>query len=366
MAEPRRSTLRHAAGVTELTVGRGVAVVAETLADWVAGRCVFVVTSAPVWRLHGAACCDPLAAAAANWTVLEVPDGEAAKTPEVAVDLWRRMLAAGGRRDSRLLAFGGGSVGDVGGFVAGTFLRGIGLCQVPTTVLAQVDAAIGGKSALDLPGAKNCIGVFRQPERVVTAIDLLATLAQRERRAGLVEVVKMAALLDLELLDRLERDLDGLLGAVGEPWLDLVARAQSAKVGVVERDPQEAGERRVLNFGHTLGHALEAHAGFGPLLHGEAVAYGMLFALQLAAGRGLDPAFRHRLEAILGRLEPPPLPPASVGELLALAGRDKKAGREGIVWVLPTAAGAWEAVRLEPGRLAAELEAFVALHCPAC
>jgi 3-dehydroquinate synthase len=366
MESLRRSTLRHAGGVTELAVGLGPGVVAEVLGDWVAARSVFAVTSEPVWRLHGERCCAPLAAAAASWTVLEVPDGEAAKTPAVAERLWRRLLAAGGRRDSRVVAFGGGSVGDVAGFAAATFLRGVGVCQVPTTVLAQVDAAIGGKSAINLPGAKNSVGVFRQPDRVVAAVELLATLDERERRAGLVEVVKMAALLDPGLLDRVERDLDLLLVAVGEPWVDLVARAQAAKVGVVERDPLESGERRVLNFGHTLGHALEAHAGFGALLHGEAVAYGMLFALQLAGGRGLDTGFRRRLETVIERLEPAALPPASVDELLTLAGRDKKAGREGIVWVLPTAPGAWEAVTLESGVLRAELEAFMARHCKAC
>lgn len=347
-------------------MGRGTEAVAAALLDWVAERPVFVVTSEPVWELHGAACCGPLAAAAARWTVLEVPDGEAAKTPAVAEDLWRRMLAAGGRRDARLIAFGGGAVGDVGGFVGGTFLRGIGVAQVPTTVLAQVDAALGGKSAINLPGAKNSVGVFRQPDRVVAAIDVLSTLDPRQRRAGLVEVVKMAALLDLALLGRVERDLDALLATVGEPWVDLVAGAQAAKIGVVERDPLEADERRVLNFGHTLGHALEAHAGFGTLQHGEAVGWGIRFALQLAASRGLDAGFGRRLEEILERLELPPLPAASASALLDLASRDKKAGPEGIVWVLPTAPAAWEAVTLERGTLARELEDFVARHCPAC
>jgi 3-dehydroquinate synthase len=366
MDTPRRSTLRHAGGVTELTVGLGRETVGRALADWATGRDVFVVTSTPVWRLHGEACCSTLASSAAAWTVLEVPDGEAAKTPAVAEQLWRRMLAAGGRRDSRLIAFGGGAVGDLGGFVAATFLRGIALCQVPTTLLAQVDAAIGGKSAVNLPAAKNSVGVFRQPERVVAAVEVLATLDPRERRAGLVEVVKMAALLDLELLEHLEGHLEDLLTTVGEPWVDLVARAQAAKVGVVERDPLEAGERRVLNFGHTLGHALEAREGFRGLLHGEAVAYGMLFALQLAASRGLEAGFRRRIELLLERLQLPPLDPAPVDELLTLAGRDKKAGPEGIVWVLPTGPGAWEATTVEGERLSDELAAFMARHSRAC
>ncbi|MGH9464413.1 MAG: 3-dehydroquinate synthase, partial [Thermoanaerobaculia bacterium] len=191
-----RFGLRHGGGATELVVATGKAQwIADELARWTAGRTVFVVTAMPVWRLHGEALA-PLAAAAARWQVLEVEDGESAKSLAVAERLWRTLARAGGRRDSRLIAFGGGSVGDLAGFVAGCFLRGIAFCQVPTTAIAQVDAAVGGKTAVNLPEAKNGVGLFHHPERVLSDPAFLATLPRRDRRAGLVEVVKMGTLLE--------------------------------------------------------------------------------------------------------------------------------------------------------------------------
>ncbi|MCZ6506938.1 MAG: 3-dehydroquinate synthase [Acidobacteria bacterium] len=355
-----RCELCHGDGVTELSVGSGQGLISAELRPWVADRVVFVVTAAPIRRLHGD-CLSDLGAAARQWTVLEVPDGEAAKTPEVARDLWHRILEAGGRRDSRVLTFGGGAVCDIGGFVAGTFMRGIELSHVPTTLLAQVDAAVGGKAAINLAAAKNSVGVFHQPQKVVSSTDLLSTLPPRQLRSGLVELIKMAMLLDGELLAAIERDLERLLVADASTWVPMVACAQRAKAGVVERDAREAGERRVLNFGHTLGHAIETAQGYDGLLHGEAVAHGMLFALQLAERRGLDPALGRRLAALLARLEVPPLPQdLRAEELMEHAGRDKKANRDGVVWVLPTGLEAWEAVPLSPAEVAAELASFLA------
>jgi len=341
--------------------------VEDELADWVAGREVLVVTSAPVWNLHGSAALGGLAEAAAAWHLLEVPDGEAAKTPAVAEELWREMLARGARRDSLLLTFGGGSVCDLGAFVAATFMRGIAFSHVPTTLLAQVDAAIGGKSAVNLPGAKNIVGAFQHPERVVAATGLLETLPPRQIRAGLVEAIKIAALRKVSLFERFEAELAALLADSRAPaWPGVVAEAQGAKVEVVMRDPLEAGERRVLNFGHTLGHALEAVLGYDALAHGEAVAYGIYFALQLAASRGLDPRAIERVEGLLGQLELPALPRPSSEAVLQAIGRDKKAGPRGAVWVLPTNLGAWEAVVLPSDLVAAELRSFLARHCEAC
>ncbi len=360
---PRRLELDHGAGVTRLTVGGDLELPGSELAEWVAGRRVFVVTSKPVWALHGAACFDRLARRADALEVLEVPDGEAAKTIEVAVDLWERLVAAGGRRDSRVVSFGGGSVGDVAGFVAGTFMRGVPLAHVPTTLLAQVDAAVGGKAAINLPGAaggaKNVVGVFHHPRHVVAVTEVLATLPARQLKAGLVEVIKAAALLDPVLFAQLEESLDELLGPGPSPWVPLVAAAQSAKIGVVERDPREGGERRVLNFGHTLGHAIEACLGYGGLLHGEAVAHGMSFAMTLARPRGLDAVSRRRISDLLARLDLPPLPHCSVSELMRYVERDKKARGDGAVWVLPKALGAWEAVQLPRDEVEAALRAFV-------
>jgi 3-dehydroquinate synthase len=308
------------------------------LSSWLAGRTAFLVSTLRVLALHGPRL-ESLKEAAARWVVLEVEEGEPAKTVTSAGRLWDAMLAAGGKRDSRLLAFGGGSVGDLGGFAAGCFLRGIDFVQLPTTLLAQVDAAIGGKTGVDLPSGKNTVGLFHHPHLVVSDTSLLSTLPRAELRSGLVEVVKMAALLDPPLLSRVEEELDRLLagdpGALGP----VVAAAAAAKLGVVHRDPTEQGDRRLLNFGHTLGHALESAGGYSGLRHGEAVAYGLLFALRLAARRGLAADLAPRLVRLLARCELPPLPAAAPEELLAHMARDKKATERGLTWVLPAALG---------------------------
>ena len=363
----RRCELAHDRGTTQLAVVETRTDIAGELRDWVAGRDLFVVSSTEVWALHGDATLGALAPEASSWHKLEVPDGEDAKTLAVASELWQEMLASGARRDSLVLTFGGGSVCDLGAFVAATFMRGVEFCHVPTTLLAQVDAAIGGKSAVNLPAAKNVVGVFQHPARVVAATGLLATLPDREIRSGLVETLKVAALLDISLFETLEANLDALLSDRSNvAWPGVVAAAQRAKAGVVTRDPREAGERRVLNFGHTLGHALETTLGYGALTHGEAVAFGIYFALQLAASRGLDRGFRLRLESLLDRLELPAFPRPSIDSVLSALQRDKKAGPKGVVWVLPTSAGSWEAVALPPELVATELASFIAQRRAAC
>jgi len=249
------------------------------------------------------------------------------------------MLAAGGKRDSRLIAFGGGSVGDLGGFAAGCFLRGIDFTQIPTTLLAQVDAAIGGKTGVDLPGGKNTVGLFHHPWMVACDTSLLPTLPREELRSGLVEVIKMAALLDPDLFDRVERQLETLLDGDPAALGPVVAAAAAAKIAVVERDPTEQGDRRLLNFGHTLGHAIEASCRYSGLRHGEAVGYGILFALRLALRRGLAKDAAARIYTLIHRLGLPPLPALDPGDLMAAMARDKKARESGLVWVLPHALG---------------------------
>jgi 3-dehydroquinate synthase len=334
-----------AGGASRLWIGVGaLAHAAPRLEPWLAGRTVFVVAQPPVLEGHGAAL-DALTAAAGRRVDLPVPDGEAAKTVAVAGELWRAMLDAGGKRDSRLVTFGGGSAGDLGGFVAGCFLRGVEYVQVPTTLLAQVDAAIGGKTAVDLPGGKNTVGLFHHPRAVVADTALLASLPRGELRSGLVEVVKMAFFLDDALLRRVEDDLEDLLAGDAAALAPVVTAAAAAKIGVVESDVREGGRRRLLNFGHTLGHAVESALGYRGLRHGEAVAYGILFALRLAEARGpgwLDPAAGDRLRRLLARLELPPLPAdaLAVDDLVERLGRDKKARESGVVWVLPASAAA--------------------------
>jgi len=329
-------------GASTLWIGPGaLATAADRLAPWLAGRPVFVVAQPPVLELHGEALA-ALLAAASRRVDLPIPDGEAAKTLEVAGDLWRRMLDSGGKRDSRLVTFGGGSAGDLGGFVAGAFLRGIEYVQVPTTLLAQVDAAIGGKTAVDLPAGKNTVGMFHHPVAVVSDTSVLATLPVGELRSGLVESIKMAYLLDGDLFTRIEENLDPLLAGDAVALAPVVTASARAKVGVVESDVREGGRRKLLNFGHTLGHAIESALGYSGLRHGECVAYGMLFALRLAEIRGLataDPEAFPRLRHLLARLDLPALPPGlDPDDLVARLAKDKKARESGLVWVLPEVA----------------------------
>lgn len=356
-----RFDLRHPRGVTRHWAGSGaLAAAREELAAELSGRTLFAVSSAPILALHGGAL-DSLASPCRALHVLEVPDGEPAKSVEAAADLWRRMVSLGGKRDSLVVAFGGGSVGDLAGFVAGAFLRGVAFLQVPTTLLAQVDASIGGKTAIDLPEAKNAVGLFHQPLAVIAESGLLSTLPAPEIRSGLVEAIKTGALLDPALLDRIERDLASLLAGDTERLGPVVAAAAHAKASLVERDPEEAGDRELLNLGHTLGHALEAAAGYGRLRHGDAVAHGLLFALRLARERGLDEAYGARLERLVGALGVPALPPLAADDLLLRMSRDKKAREAGLGFVLPLAPGrARRGVRVPPEEVARELEAFLA------
>jgi 3-dehydroquinate synthase len=351
--------LRHAGGVTRLQFGEGIfAEAIEAFAPLFASRALFAISSPRVLEHHGAALA-PLAGAGSAFTLLEVPDGEPAKRLAEAERLWERLASGGGKRDSLVLAFGGGSVGDLAGFVAATFLRGVRFVQVPTTLLAQVDAAIGGKTAIDLQAGKNLVGAFHHPELVICDSRFLATLPRAELRGGLVEAIKMAALLDLELLARIEHDLEALLSGDPAALAPVVRRAAAAKVELVERDPLERGERQLLNYGHTLGHALEAAAGFGALAHGDAVAWGIRFAHRLARRRGADEPFLARIERLLDRLEVPPLGTLDPADLLERMSRDKKARQGGLTWVLPVGPGEGALVRdLPPATVAEELGRF--------
>jgi 3-dehydroquinate synthase len=352
--------LHHPDGTTPVIVGDGaISSVLPELEDWLARRTAFLVTTPRVQALHGDRL-EVLRRAASRWVILEVEDGEGAKTIESAGRLWNEMLAAGGKRDSRVLAFGGGSVGDLAGFAAGCFLRGVEFVQIPTTLLAQVDAAIGGKTGVDLPLGKNTVGLFHHPWMVVGDTSVLPTLPREELRSGLVEVVKMAALLDPDLFGLLEEEVGLLLEGDAAALGPVVAAAAAAKIAVVERDPTEQGERRLLNFGHTLGHAIESACGYAGLRHGEAVGYGILFALRLARSRGLKAEVAGRIHALILRLGLPPLPKLDPAELMAGMARDKKARESGLVWVLPRSLGeGWMEDGIAEGEVRNELRDFL-------
>ncbi|MEE2776824.1 MAG: 3-dehydroquinate synthase [Acidobacteriota bacterium] len=339
MGTRRRVSVAYPGGSYDVVVGVGALVQAAAELDgWCAGRRVFVVSSPRVRELHGARLAGRFADAEERID-LDVPEGEAAKSLEVVGQLWEAMLTAGGKRDSRLVALGGGTVGDAGGFVAACFLRGIEFVGIPTTLLAQVDASVGGKTAIDLPAGKNTVGSFHQPALVIADVGILETLPDAELRAGLVEVVKMASTLDLAAFEALEESFDRVLARDEEALARIIADAVELKRRVVEQDPREGDRRRLLNFGHTLGHALEAVIGYGRIRHGEAVAHGMRYALGLASARALSKQDAGRVFMLLQRLELPELPRLEVGDVIAAMRRDKKARESGMSWVLPTSLG---------------------------
>lgn len=311
------------------------------------GSRTVLVTDADVMRLHGASVTKGLEAAGFTVTVLEVPPGEGAKTLAVAERCWDRLLAAGVDRTSTVLALGGGAVGDLAGFVAASYMRGVNFVQLPTTVLAQVDASIGGKTAIDHPNAKNLIGAFHQPRLVVVDPAVARTLPDREFRSGLAEIVKHGIVLDSDYFDDVERSAAALLGRDLDTLTRIIAGSCRLKAGVIERDPEEKSELRyALNAGHTIGHALEAVTRFETWTHGEAVALGLVAEAHLAERLGLaTPATTRRQEALLAAVGLPIRAPAVEAEAVLKAITHDKKGRDGRVpFVLAPAIGAFRVV----------------------
>jgi len=290
----------------DVTVGAGLlGITGELIPELPGAERAFVVADHDVAERY----LEPLAAGltALETVHLGVPEGEEAKSFAVMSALHRQLAVQQAHRADPVVALGGGAVGDLAGFVAATYMRGVPFVQVPTTLTAQVDAAIGGKSAVNLPEGKNLVGAFYQPRAVVADVTTLATLPERAFRSGLAEVAKYALTLDPSLLLLLEDDLSAVLAREPAVLEDLVSRCVRAKASIVARDELDAGARLILNYGHTLGHALERLDAFAGRTHGEAIAVGMLFAARLAERTGLAPEgllARHaRLLASLG-LEP--------------------------------------------------------------
>lgn len=303
------------------------------------GRRVFVLTSPEIWSLWGG----KLLAAfpkAAQPTVMFLPAGERFKRMAQVERLAGELAAAGADRSSLLVAFGGGIVGDLGGFLAAIYMRGITYVQVPTTLLAQVDSSVGGKTGVNLIAGKNLIGSFHHPTAVYADIDVLQTLPERELRAGLFESVKAGIIRDPMLFRFMERNAASILARDPEALSRVISASIRMKAEVVGIDERESGLRMILNFGHTLGHAIEAATGYRRLLHGEAIAWGMLAALRIALGRGTITAEQGaRMERTI--LAYGPLPPfrASVDRLLEAAGRDKKNRAGTRKFILPNGIG---------------------------
>ena len=285
-------------------------------------RRVFVVTSPEIWALWGetfsSSFTEPPIA-------LFMAPGEKHKTMGSVEKLARQMAAAGADRGSLLIAFGGGIVGDAGGFLAAVFMRGIPYVQVPTTFLAQVDSSIGGKTGVNLPEGKNLVGCFRHPIAVFADIGVLGTLSDRELRAGLMESVKAGIIRDRSLVRFMEEHADEVLARDPKALEKVIAASIRMKAGVVNRDEHEGGLRMILNFGHTLGHALEQATRYKAMLHGEAVGWGMIAALYLAHQRGAISARQaERMENLIHIYGPLPAFKMRAAKLVAAAGGDKK------------------------------------------
>lgn len=339
-------TIRTPAGAYDVLVGAGLLEQLPQHLERLGLRgALWLVSDSAVYPHYGAALEQRLGAAGYRVSSISVPAGEASKDLAVLGQLYDWLLGGGVERRDALLALGGGVVGDLAGFAAATALRGIALVQLPTTLLAMVDSALGGKTGVNHPRGKNLIGAFHQPRLVLGDTATLASLPPRELRAGWAEVIKHGVIRDAGLFELLERATPA-----GQPALladapalaGLIRRAAAVKVDVVNIDERETGERMLLNYGHTLGHALEALAGYGVLLHGEAVAIGMDLAGQIAVRLGMfAPAELERQRALLRAYGlPTALPPGTdPAELLRLTLHDKKVRAGRVRWVLPTRIG---------------------------
>jgi 3-dehydroquinate synthase len=308
---------------------------------------VVVLTDQNVEKPHGVSVAESLAEADLTVDMVVVEPGEPSKAIGLAVELWEKMLQLGADRKTVVVAVGGGVVGDLGGFIAATYARGIRFFQVPTSLLAQVDSSVGGKVGINLPEAKNMVGAFLQPVGVLIDTQTLQTLDKRQYLAGLGEIVKHGVALDPELFDYLEEKVESLLARDHDVMGHVIAWNCRLKAGIVERDErEETGLRAALNYGHTFGHALEALSGYGELLHGEGVSIGMLCASRLAERLGrIDAEFtarQHRLLSALGL--PTELPSLDHDQILRTMMHDKKVEHGRLRFVLPVRMGQVELV----------------------
>jgi 3-dehydroquinate synthase len=314
-----------------------------------------VVTSPTVWKAQG----DRLREGIGECEPILMPDGERQKHTGTVGRVYDGLLAAKADRGTVVVAVGGGVVGDTAGFAAATYLRGLQLVQVPTTLLAQVDSAVGGKVGVNHPLGKNLIGAFHQPRAVIADPLALRTLPRREFRAGLYEVVKYGVIASPTLFERVRQRLEGIFARAEDTLAPIIAECCAIKAGVVERDEREQGERRHLNFGHTLGHALESITDYKRFRHGEAVGYGMLAAAKLAVSRGVMPASANdALADLIAAMGPlPPVGDLPVKAALEAVRRDKKVVRGTLHFVMPLDIGRVEVVNdVSEGELAAALQ----------
>lgn len=324
----------------------------EHLSMAIKNKRVIIISNSLVNSLYGTKLLSVLRKDGFNSDLIEVPDGEKYKTLSTAKYLYDELLKMKADRTTTLIALGGGVIGDLTGFVAATYMRGLPLVHIPTTLLAQVDSSIGGKVAVDHPLAKNIIGSFYQPKAVYTDPEVLQTLSDKDIKNGMIEAIKIAVIKSPVFFKWLEKNIDQLLKKHKDLLCEVVSEAATLKVDIVLRDPWEIGLRKILNFGHSIGHVLEVEAGYQDLNHGEAVALGMLIETKIARNRGMcSEEFVEKIKRILS------FPPSSLSfprkresifkliknldysqlwETLAL---DKKNSQGKVIFILPEAMG---------------------------
>jgi len=337
--KPTHITVTSERGPYPVIIGAGTtAALAGILDQHGIGRQRLIVSSAPVWRLQGRRM-RGLLPRGDNPALMAV--GERAKTLDTVASVYGACVDRALDRSAALIAVGGGVVGDVVGFAAASYLRGVGLVQVPTTLLAQVDSAIGGKVGVNLPAGKNLVGAFYSPSLVVCDPEVLSTLPRREFRAGLYEVIKYGVIASRRLFTRLESSLDDVFAHEPSILQSIVSDCCRIKADVVMSDERESGPRRILNFGHTVGHALESLTEYRRFRHGEAVGYGMLAAARLSVLRGaLTEVDEQRLARLIRALGPlPRLDDLSAAEALDVIARDKKVVNGRLHFVLAASIG---------------------------
>ncbi len=354
--EPQRVRIDLGERSYDIHIGCGLIGTPSSYAGLPAGTAAVIVTNhtvAPLWAERLAVV---LRAQFKRVRVIELPDGEAHKDWPALNGIFDALLGAACDRKTVLFALGGGVIGDMTGFAAACFMRGVPYVQVPTTLLAQVDSSVGGKTAINHPLGKNMIGVFNQPLRVIADLDALDTLPERELSAGLAEVIKYGPIADDAFLSWIDANLDALKRRDKLALAYAVKRSCEIKASVVAQDEREADVRAILNFGHTFGHAIETGLGYGTWLHGEAVGCGMVMAADLSARLGLiDVAYAVRLRAIIERAGLPVVGPAfGVARYLALMRLDKKSEAGEMRFVVIDAPG-HALVRTAPDALVAEV-----------
>ena len=344
----------------DIVIGTGLIHQAASYASLPAARQAWVVTNTTVGPLYAAGVQAALRSHYAQVDVLELPDGEAHKNANTLNLIFDALLQHAADRKTVLFALGGGVVGDMTGFAAACFMRGVPFVQLPTTLLAQVDSSVGGKTAINHPLGKNMIGAFYQPQRVLCDLDTLRTLPPRELAAGLAEVIKYGPIADMAFLDWIEAHMHDLVARDAAAMAYAVQRSCEIKAHVVGQDERESGLRAILNFGHTFGHAIEAGMGYGQWLHGEAVGCGLVMAAELSLRLGLiDAAFAQRIRRMVAAAGLPTVGPTLPGadnaeRYMALMRVDKKAEGGEIRFVVIDAPGR-AAVRPAPDALVREV-----------